>query len=62
MIEGSSGALRSNFLIDFNKKLKGKSSREDPELSEAIFLFIWIRNTKENEAGRIQSSPEQFPY
>ena len=37
--------------MNFNKKLKGKWSREDPELSAAISLLILIRNNKENEAG-----------
>ena len=36
MEEAGSGALGSNFLNKFNKKLKGKWRRQDPELWGAL--------------------------
>jgi hypothetical protein len=40
-----------DFLINFNKKLIGKWSREDPELSGANSLMFVRRNCKENGPG-----------
>ena len=41
---------------DFNKKLQGNWSWEDPELSGGISLLFLIRNYKEKAGGRIRSS------
>ena len=49
--EGGFGALGSDFLMVFNKKLKGNWSPEDPELSGAISLLLLIRTCKDKRGG-----------
>ena len=53
----SSSNLPGDFLIVFLNKWYGEGGRQDPELSEVIFLLFFFINGNGKGGGRILSSP-----